>query len=473
MSQEVTATENPYAGLSREALLPFLEACRGDRSVMAHADLFEAAWAAAPIITEEVEPEEEVEEFILDYTHPKFNRTKIDQVLLKHKISPAGKHDKEAIEICQNIFDVEEKKAAELIRKHEIRMQGLKIYRDGKFIQYCKENFQKIWYGDLHILQAVLYVGASFYIDNANEPVHLHVAGTTQSGKSDSVKTALKFIHANNKLTSTFSPRWIYYATDTVHENMMLFSDDTVLDNEVAAIYRNILTSWHDGVVRGTVTPQGTARTLTIPPHISLILTSIESVVEESAEGQDESRFMTMEIRRSVDDERRIREFIQQEKPDITPILEIIQEIWGSIPIKKIELHKQFEMDIPNRDFKRFLTLVKCHALLCNREETTDEDVDAVEKFLTYSKPMIDAVTDAYTKNENSVLNILKEGRIRSVNQLADDTKLSYLQVARALHGRQGTFSNPVGGLLGKSKVVRIKYDLDLHENQVWILPSR
>ena len=223
MSQEVSTTENPYNGMSREELEPLLEKYRANPDKMPDSDLFREAWKTAPIKTEEEEPKE-VDEFILDYTHPKFDRTKIDRVLLKHSISPAGKHDKEAIEICQNIFAEEEKKAAELIRKFEIRTQGLEIYESGKFIQFCKENFQKIWYGDLHVLQAILYVGATFHLDNADEPIHLHVGGTTQSGKSDSVKTALKFIHPNDKLTRTFSPKWIYYAKMDVHENMMLFS---------------------------------------------------------------------------------------------------------------------------------------------------------------------------------------------------------------------------------------------------------
>ncbi len=369
-------------------------------------------------------------------------------------------------------FQKLDEKVEQTQRAHEITEKCQNIYKAGKFIQFCKENFQKIWLGDAHVLQAVLYIGATFHLDNADEPIHLHVAGTTQSGKSDSVKTSLKFIHPDNQLTATFSPMWIFYADTSIHENLILFSDDTMLNKVVAPIFRNILTSWHVGVKRGIVGKDGRAHTLEVARHVSLILTSIENVVEESAEGQDESRYLTMEIRRSNDDERRIREFIQQDKEDITTALEIIRGIWEIIPTRKITLHKKFEMEIPNRDFKRFLTLVKCHAILCGRDKTSDEDVYAIEQFLTYSKPMVDSQTAAYTREEKSIITLLNDGKERTVNKIADETKLPYQKVVRSLHGISGTFQKPAGGLLEKLKTARVRYDVDAHEHLVWIKPT-
>lgn len=111
-------TKNPYAGLSRDELTPFLEACRGDRNEMPDADLFDAAWNAAPIIKDKNETDSE--EFILDYTHPNFNRSKIDKALFRYQEkgytinkSISQMKDKEAIEIYKKIHELESKKPSE------------------------------------------------------------------------------------------------------------------------------------------------------------------------------------------------------------------------------------------------------------------------------------------------------------------------------------------------------------------------
>jgi hypothetical protein len=362
-----------------------------------------------------------------------------------------------------------DEKTEQAQQEREILQKSREIYDKGGFIPYCIENFRKIWYGDSFVLQSILYMAASFRMMNADEPIHLHVAGQTQSGKSDSVKTALKFIPKDDQLTRTFSPKWIFYAGADIHENMMIFSDDTVLSEELSDVYKNILTSWHDGVKRGTVTSTGKALDLTVPRHVSLILTCIENVVEESADGQDESRFLTMEIRRSHEDDRLIREFIQQEKPDITPALEIIHGIWKIIPVREIKLHKELEQDIPIRDFKRFMTLVKCHAQLCNRNQTTDEDIDAIEKFLNYSKPMLDSTTAAYTRPELVLIGALSQDR-KNPNELSIISGLNHQQVIRAVHGAEGTFTKPRGGLMAKLKTLRLeKSPFPPYEYCIWI----
>ena len=152
-------------------------------------------------------------------------------------------------------------------------------YHSGRFIPYVDSVFRKIWLGDEHILHAIAYMAASFRLVNPDEGIHLFISGLTQIGKSDSGKSSLKFIHPKDQLIRTFSPKWLFYAKEAglLHENTIVFSDDTSFDKEVAALYRNILTSWHEGVTRGTVDDQK-ARDLNIPRHVSLILTSTEAV---------------------------------------------------------------------------------------------------------------------------------------------------------------------------------------------------
>lgn len=338
------------------------------------------------------------------------------------------------------------------------------IYRKGKFILYCKKVLAKIWYQDSYILQSLMYIAASFRLQNPDEGIHLHVAGDTQSGKSGSVKASLALIHPDDKVTRTFSPRWIFYADNEIHENMIIFSDDTVLDEDVAEVYRNVLTSWHEGVLHGTVINQE-AKNLTIPRHVSLVLTSIESVCEKSADAQDESRFLTMEVHRSTDASRDIRKFVQETKPDVSQHIKVIHAVWSLIPKAAVVLHTTFNDEMPIREFKRYLTLIKCNALLNNRTATTDEDVKEVKEFLNYSKPLIDSKTAAYTRNERAVLDALN-AVWQTPNDLKKLTGIPQASVFRALRGKAGTFERPEGGLLVKDKNLEMQYNATVRSHE-------
>ncbi|MDD5025218.1 MAG: hypothetical protein PHF57_09075 [Methanoregula sp.] len=115
----------------------------------------------------------------------------------------------------------------------ELLRRAQEIYENGEFLAFTKEVFSRVWLGDQHILEAVLYCAANMSVENATDAVHIHVAGQTQSGKSDSVKTALKFVSAVNQMTKTFSPMYLFHASKTgaLREMMILFTDDTHFAN--------------------------------------------------------------------------------------------------------------------------------------------------------------------------------------------------------------------------------------------------
>lgn len=324
------------------------------------------------------------------------------------------------------------------------------IYNGGKFVDYCKERFADVWLGDQHILEGVLYCAANMRVLNAKDAIHIHVSGSTQTGKSDGIKTALRFIHPNNQQTKTFSPMYLFHASKNgdLHENMMIFTDDTILDPDIAALYRNVLTSYFTGVERGTVT-NNEPKNLHIPARVSLILTSIDSMVSQSEEGQDESRFLTLEVRRTPDQMIAIRKFIQEQHPDLKNEHGLICAIWDLVTPREITIHKTIEKDLPIREFKRFLTLCQDRAILFDRDATKDEDFDAIEKFLSYSKPMIDSSTAAFTRAEAAVMGVLSE-KVMTIAELIEATGMSRLRVYRAIRGRDGNFQNPSGGLMAK-----------------------
>lgn len=86
---------------------------------------------------------------------------------------------------------------------------------------------------------------------------------------------------------------------------------------------------------------------------------------------------------------------------------------------------------------------------MCNRTVTNDSDFDAIEKFLSYSKPMINSTTAAFSRKEAAVRGVLTEKQM-TVSEIVDATGMPIFQVYRALRGNNGTFQNPTGGLMQK-----------------------
>jgi hypothetical protein len=332
--------------------------------------------------------------------------------------------------------------------RERLKFKALDVLKSGNFLKYCRENFAKVWLGDTHILEGVLYCAANMRVINAKDGLHLHISGGTQTGKSDGIKASMQFIHPNDRLIKTFSPKYLFYADNELHPNTIVFSDDTTFEPETAALYRNMLSSWFTGVTRGTVI-NGLKKDLHIPSRVSLILTSVENVVLETDDGQDESRFLTLEVTRTKEQMEAIRSFIQKDHPDIKMALDVVYALWSLIIPRDVKIHKTVDKDIPIREFKRFLTLVQAHALLCNRTTTTDEDFSAIDQFLTYSKPMIDSSTPAFTRKEAAVRSCLTDD-LKTVSEIVSETGMTIQNVYRALHGKEGTFQKPRGGLMAK-----------------------
>jgi hypothetical protein len=366
--------------------------------------------------------------------------------------------------------EIEEKKQQEIEKKElekqstreEIIQTAASIYYGGDFIEYCQDTFRKIWYGDSHVLEMMLYQSANARLKNPDDGIHLHAAGKTQAGKSEAIKSALLFVHPDDKINKKFTKAWIYY-TNEIHPRTILFSDDTTLSEDEAEFFRAILTSWKTGCDRGTVKNQEVL-SQHIPPRISMIFTSIESVSKETDDAQDESRFLTINVMRSIEDEERIRKFMQEEHEDISEELEIIYTAWDFIEPNKIEvkLHRTFEEKLPFREFKRFLTLMRARALLLGRNTTTEDDVIAIKNVLTYSTPMINSETAGLTQNEKKVYECIPEGKWITTIEIQTITGLTVQSVYKALRGKRGRFDSPINGILSKMKVY---HEVERNEN--------
>lgn len=341
--------------------------------------------------------------------------------------------------------------------RESLTTRAREIYQSGEFVKYCRDTFEKTWYGDQHILDAVLLQAAALYVSNISSGINLHISGKTQSGKSDAVRHALKFLPDSLKYSGTFS-RLALYHSKKFHNRMIVFSDDTTFDPETASILRGILTAWEEGSDRETMAGKEWV-TVKVPKRLNMILTSVESVSRETDDGQDESRFLTLDILRDTESDRAIRRFMQQPKSDISGNIAIIQTTWEIIPETEVSLHRVIERELPFREFARYLSLVKACALLHNRTTTTEDDLRFVDMLLQRSRPMIAGDIAGLTKNEKAVMDFLKtRPEVRSMKEIQQGLGIPLNAVYRALRGRVGTFQSPTGGLLMKERHVTLAW---------------
>jgi len=333
---------------------------------------------------------------------------------------------------------------------HDLEIQAATIYKQGKFIEECRKEFSKQWFNDTYVLDFILLMGASIRVSNAFEGIHLHISGDTQSGKSAGAKTALKFLATSATMTKTFTPKAIFYAEGILHEGMVVLCDDTTQGPEVAEVYRNILTSWDTGVERLTVN-LGKGVELKVPKRVSLIMTNVDSVARETDDGQDESRYLTIEVRRTTYEMEQIFKFVQTDAREFdVDQMTMLRMVWDNIPaMVNVKLHRVFDFQGTMRESKRFLTMVQAHALLCGREETNESDVEEIVKLMTYAKKMVNSNTAPLTRNEAALIATLTQ-EWEPCGDVAARLKITRDKLYIACRGKRGSFDNPTGGLVVK-----------------------
>ena len=212
---------------------------------------------------------------------------------------------------------------------------------------------------------------------------------------------------------------------------------------------RSVLSEWFEPSELGTVTTDRQPKDIKIPERTTLIIAAADGARDGDDSGQDESRFMTVEVHKTDEDLKRIRSWMLEPKNDISAEKIDIQLIWDMIPHTDVKIHKPPEdIPMPIRDWKRYLALIQCRALLSGRTTTTDDDIVKTQQLWTYIKPMINATTVALTRNEEAVLAVLTT-MPKTMADIMQEVGICKSAARRALCGR-GTLDYPDGGLLSK-----------------------
>lgn len=358
--------------------------------------------------------------------------------------------------------------------------EARKLWESGEFPEFVIDVFSKRWCGDIHIFRWVLAAFANGFVENSDEGLHIYVSGASGLGKSDSVKAALKLLPQSHVKAGQYSRKALLYTAGLFSEGTVVFRDDHVLNEDEAGIFRAILASWRERSLYTTVDKLA-PKIIEIPPRITQITTSVDGLANDDSEGQNESRFITIEIRRTPEQLHQIIEFIKNPPPPTNErVLQIIGLVWGIIVEQRRSVEIPFlnEIEVEEsaiskfREFKKFLSLIRSLALLHGRTIATYEDFEEAQHLWSYILVMIDNEIPGLSKNEEIVF-----AKIRELSQGGKRVELSALRKAlprlqdesvyRAFRGKGGSFSNPRGGLLCKIRGLSLikKYDRDSGES--------
>lgn len=371
-----------------------------------------------------------------------------------------------------------------------IMKEAKDIYYSGKFIDYILTSWNKVWYKDTQVIRFISLISASNYVINAEDGLHTYISGDSGIGKSDSVKQTFKFLLKNFYLASKFTTHWIFYGSKngTLHEKQILLNDDTTFDGEQAAIMRNMLSGWMDGVTRERVSEGGEPETLRVPPRVTLILTSVDGISKKDSEGQDESRYTTIQLNRSKQEEKEIKLFMQEPKKDISHELEVIHAIWSLMKDTEITLPNRYDTipiykhmfgnieknltdhDLTFRELKKYRTMLMANALLHGRKNVTEEDEKEINEIMSHCIMMIKNTIRGLSKNESIILEYLeKTNESKTSAEISKEVNIP--NVYDAIRGKAGSFTSPTGGLMkiypievtrdvdGKTRLKLLKYE--------------
>lgn len=414
----------------------------------------------------------------------RFNKARCKPGLTEDEIIELNKdiaNTIQKIQLIQEKFKNQQAAPQQEVIPAELLSQAQGIYNSGKFPEYLETEFNKIWCGDQHILRWVIISFVNGFVQNSDEGLHLHIAGPSGLGKSEGVKAALRLLPEDYTLMGQFSRKGFLYKSGSLSPGTIVLHDDHKFDEEEAGLYRAIIAGWRGKSMYYSV-DNGESKGIVVPERITQIITSADGIATTDTEGQNESRFTTIEISRSKETLVSIIDFIKKTDQDLDAPIDkkLLDVIWSLITNRKLRVEIPYLDNISVgdealtklREFKKFLCLIRAVALLRGRTVANTEDFDEAQKLWSYILVMIDNEIPGLTKTENVVFKKIQQltGGGKRVELSALKSALPELaesSIYRAFSGKNGSFTNPTGGLLTKIRGLTItqKYDRDSGES--------
>ena len=263
------------------------------------------------------------------------------------------------------------------------------VYEDKNIINYILACMGE-HIGEEYLKKLFTFAILSLGIKNVEIPLHMHLYGDPESGKTDLTYRFMNIIPKENKVDSDdFSDRALMY--EKIKEGSIITINDKILNDGFAKLLNQLCDTkcWYQGHV-ATVTVEHNNVKLKFPPRTLVFLNTNKKLSEYKLEEVDphavEQRFMSFE--KYYTPEQKSEIFIKKTKMDLTEPIKVATSIIRRYIREPVEIKTSEEIrrivDIETnklgiislRQKGQFLTVCQVFALIEQRKQVEQEDID-------------------------------------------------------------------------------------------------
>lgn len=343
-------------------------------------------------------------------------------------------------------------------------LEAIDILTNGNPMKYICDTVKDMHIGDERAIE-----GINLAITNQSclntQGIQIKLSGDSGGGKSHCVKSCIHCVRDKHIIESSLSAKAAYYMD--LQPSTILFSDDTDISEDMETLIKRSTTNYQDYTTHTTV-KDGSSMTLTIPPRILWLITSVEDEVSD----QLLNRQLIFNVDTSTEQKGRIFEMQKKEALEgeiktlqVTHEVLVCREMWDIIKSRAFKVRIPFADDIEvmdksnSRNFPMFLDMLKGYTVINHLQRETDTD-----GFILAHKDDFYAAKSLFESQTESVLTKLNEKERRiiqaigqkgsggaDINAISKMTEISYQTVRNTIKGR----NNKPGGLLEKVNGLR------------------
>jgi len=154
----------------------------------------------------------------------------------------------------------------------DVEAEAMEILEHGDPLETLRETFATLHSGDREVVDTIaVAVGAQSCV--TTQGVQPALTGSKGAGKTAGAKAAVHLIPREYLIEGTFSNKALFYAD--LKPGMVLFSDDTTLNNEMTDLIKRGMSSFQKETEYRTIDSKLQPRVYTIPPRMVFLFTSL------------------------------------------------------------------------------------------------------------------------------------------------------------------------------------------------------
>lgn len=364
--------------------------------------------------------------------------------------------DPEDIDDDERDFDQETLKRAE--------EEAESILSTGHPIKYIKDSVSRIHVGDDDTIEGLCISTAGQSILNT-DGIQIAVNGESGSGKSHGAKCFLHHVPRKWKRSTSLSSKALFYME--LKPGMIIFSDDTDMDPDLAAIFKQSTTNYQETTHRTTVKDQK-KQIVSVPARTNLVLTCVESHVSDQVlnrqlvfetDTSEKQKFSIYQKQKEI-------EKLKITKLTVTFEVLVCRRIFAKLKEQKYNVAIPFADYIEVADYSNsriqplLFDMIRGYAMFNYKQRQIDEDgwlVATKDDFYAAKNLFKSREANTVTKLTKPELEIVKyiikhqKSTGCSGNDIATGTGIRYNTVHRLINGRNDRPDDD-GGLLSKVK---------------------